>query len=193
MAGPLSSPQGLRVVTDGRVDYDDVHETLTRRTRIVAVNGDGDPIWPIIQAVMRVGLKVGLNLQSRHELETDGGQALLRWAVVNEGAPFPTTLSPLYEDRSMSQDLKRIFDIDGKWFGFNIPAQASPPQHPVLCFELRARRFKVKGAWSVYPVHIVAVEAVSSFDDHFVLGFSGFTKGRNNASVDFASTVIAIP
>ena len=193
MAGPLSSPQGLRIDTDSTL-YDDGNKRLRRRTRILAVDGTGTPIWSIIARVLTVGLKIGINLQSNHDLEKQAGKALLHWAVINDGDPFPSSLQPIIEDTAMSHDLQtNVFDTDGKWFGFNLPAVARPPAKPVLCFEMNVRNFKVKGKWSIYPSHIVAVEAISNFNDHFVLGVSAFTSGKNNQAVDFSSTVIAFP
>lgn len=192
MAGPLSSPQGLRIVTV-KNNYNATARTLQRQTQVTGVDGSGNPIWTIVATALRRGLKIGVNLQSQHDLEKVGNLAQLHWAVVNDGDPFPSRLVTVTEDDVMSRHLKDLFDTDGKWFGFNLAAIASPPANPVLCFEMNARNFEVKGKWSFYPMHIVAVEARSDFDDHFVLGIGLGNAGKANGAVDYRSTVISFP
>jgi hypothetical protein len=196
MAGPLSSPQGLRVETVGDIDYDDANERLVRRTRIVAIRADGTPIYSIIRGVLSspAGLKIGLNLQSRHDMPTTAhGLAVIRWAVADASASVPMAFAPLTEVRTITQELRAAFDCDGKWFGFAIPQVSPPPSSPVLYFELEVRRFKLKYPWDMYTAHIVAVEGQATFQDHFVLGLSVFTKGRNNGGVNFETTAVAFP
>jgi|RhiMetdeSRZDD1v2_1073273.scaffolds.fasta_scaffold181293_2 hypothetical protein len=197
MAGDLRDPQGLHLETIGDVNYDDNNRILVRRTKIILVDRNGDPrtMWPTMQNVLKSteGLKIGLNINSNHDLKLNSSnKSEIEWAVGENTGATPT-LAQLAQDDVVTNELRTTFKHDGKWFGFTIPRQATPPNEPALFFQVTVTKFKLDHRQDVFPAYVIATEGRAKFREHFVMGFSVFTRGRNNSGVNFASTVIAFP
>jgi hypothetical protein len=168
------------------------HGKLVRESDAAIV---GDPGVPAAgsQAMRQFGLKIGMRFRNTHHGLT------VEWAS-GDKLVGPGAYTTAIEDASITTKCDAAFGTAGQWWGFKINGAAITPAWPLtypvaqdrLFFRVTIDTFTPHHPNDFHEVPVVVVlDSFPDFTGHYALGMGLFTIGKNNASLQFDTQVIA--
>ena len=168
------------------------HGRLVRKTDVAIVGSAGVPA-AASEMMRRDGLKIGMRFRNAHTVVS------VEWTSGDIQAG-PGAYTRATKNAAITTKCEDVFGTAGQWWGFKINgADITPPfplPYPVdrdrLFFRVTIDDFAPHHPKDFHEVPVaVVLDSLPDFKGHYALGMGLFTIGKNNASLQLDTQVIA--
>lgn len=203
MGVATNAPQGLSIKTI-QMTYDTSSGRVTRVSEAGIVLAFGSGVADH-SAIRQKGLKLGFRIRRAH---TSAEVAFTTGAATppNQTGPPPAQYVVLAEDSQVTQELQAVFGTDRcrilwfswpneRWIGFKIsggtiPSPVSPSSLDRLFFRIVLGQFSTIHPRDCDVLPVVATLGDMTFQQHYALGVSVYTKGSAAGAPLFDTQVL---